>query len=92
MKYCLFFTFLISQAVFAIDFTEKVTKTAAEHAHCSKENPCLIRIEKHDNGYYSVDVVKSVLITDYGVLRFTPSSLIVIFDREGNFIRSTPTP
>jgi hypothetical protein len=91
VNYLLLFALLVSGNVLASDVMQNVTKIAAKHGNCSKENPCLITVHDQDNGY-SVFVRKSAFITDYGVLMFTTSALWVNFDQDGRFIRSTPTP
>ncbi len=91
MKYFLFFALLVSGNVPASDVIQKITTIAAKQGHCSKENPCLIKVHEQDNGY-SVFVRRSAIITDYGVLMFTTSALWVSFDQDGKFIRSKPTP
>jgi hypothetical protein len=81
----------MSASVFASEMRQEITKIAAHHGNCSKQNPCLIDIHKRDNGY-SILVRRSASISDYGVLTSTTSGMWVIFDKEGKFIRAIPTP
>jgi len=91
VKYLLLFALLFSGNVPGSEVFEKITKSAAKHGHCTIQNPCMITVHNQENGY-SVLVRRSVMITDYGVLKFTTSALWIGFDKDGKFTKATPTP
>jgi len=91
VKYLLLCTLLFSGNVPGSDVFKKITKSAAKHGHCTKQNPCMITVHNQEKGY-SVLVRRSVIITDYGVLKFTTSALWIGFDKDGHYTSATPTP
>ncbi len=83
----LFFTGVIH----ASELSLEMEKQAAALSDCNKNIPCVISISNKKGGYI-VKVKKSVVITDYGVLKFKPGSVTYyFFDLDGKLIRSSST-
>ena len=85
------FLALISGSVAAADIYQVIRLEAAKRGGCTVANPCMIKVSKEGEGY-SVLLNRAARITDYGEINFTTSALWLLFDLDGKFIRSTPTP
>lgn len=92
MKYLLILIPLIPHMLLASDITMKIEKEAASLSACRVDKPCMLSVRETEDEHV-VKVTASVLITEYGVLKFLPGSVTnYIFDKNGQLIRTHRTP
>lgn len=84
--------FLIPYMLYASNITTNIETKAAMLSSCNTDIPCMVSVRESEDQYI-VNVTKSVLITEYGVLKFLPGGVtIYIFDEKGELVRTHKTP
>jgi len=90
-KTLLIFFLLVPYYLSASELELEIEKKASELSGCNKNTPCEVMIERNDRGYI-VKVKRSVLITEFGVLKYTTGSIHYhIFDEKGTYVESRST-
>lgn len=92
MKLLIILIILIPHILLASELAIEIEKKAAALSTCSSDKPCLVSVTEIEDGY-KAKVTSSVLITEYGVLKFLPGSVThYIFEKNGQLLRTHKTP